>query len=329
MKANIFVSSTFIDLQGHRSKVREGIRALDHIDMAMEYYVAEPLRPLVRCLNDVQRCDLYVGLFARRYGFIPPGSTQSITEQEYRAAVKHRKDILCFLLSDEIQWPEEFVDSGEPAEKLKKLREEISSNHLAGFFSTPDELATKVSAAIVRTLQVGTTPMDIERENRLFKEWRKGTKRADRVRAGQALFNMGSPRYAAAIKDLLLEAREVEDIARYMDELLTLSVNSRQAMPIFLDLLHVDVDDTRQFAIFQIGELGLRGKEIPIEIVRAITKLQIDQSSTVRAALAHTLGKIHHFKEALPEVRDCLEKLKQDGDSSVRERAEESLALFD
>lgn len=329
MRANIYVSSTFLDLQTYREKVRDVIRMLDHIDVAMEHYVAEPMRPLVRCLNDLQRCDLYVGLLARRYGFVPPGQNQSITELEYRTAVKHGKEILCFLLRPDVQWPDAFVER-ESAEKLKALRDEISVNHLAGFFSTPDELATKVSAAIVRALQFSTTPVDVERENRLMKEWRQGATRTDRVRARQALFNMGSPHYAAAIKDLLLvaNASDIEDIAGYMAELLQLSVNSRQAMPIFLDLLRTDAIATRRFAVFQIGELGLRGKEIPVETVRVLTQLQNDQSPAVRAELAHTLGKIQHFEEALPAVRACLERLDQDSDGAVRECAEASMRLI-
>lgn len=294
----------------------------------MEYYVAESKRPLIRCLDDVRRCDLYVGLFARRYGYMPPKSELSITEQEFRAALKFGKDVLCFLLDEKIDWPAEFVDQGIAADKLQSLRNEISENYLAGFFSTPDELATKVSAAIVKTLKLGTTPIDIEREHRLMKEWRTGKTRADRTRARQALINMGSPRYAAAIKDLLLEAEDVEDIASYLEELLQLSVNSRHAMPILVDLLHANETSTRRFAVFHIGELGLRGKEIPQDIVRKLLELQVDANSTVRAELAHTLGKIHHFDVTIPAVRICLKTLAEDPDERVRERAQESLELI-
>lgn len=330
MRANIYVSATFRDLEAHREAVRTAIRRLGHVDISMEHYIAEPKRPLARCLDDVRRCDLYVGLFGRRYGFVPPRGERSITEQEYRAAIKHSKDILCFLLREDVQWPPELVDRGEAATKLKALRDEISVNHLAGFFFTPDELATKVSAAIVRALQLGTTPVDAEREHRLMKEWRQGASRADRVKARHALINMASPRYAAAIRDLVLEAKErdVEDIATFMGELLTLSVNSRQVMPILVDLLHADTTETRRFALFHIGELGLRGKEVHADIVRVLTELEGDASASVRAELAHTLGKIHHFEEALPLVRACLEKLAQDGDESVRRRAQDSQRLI-
>ena len=38
----------------------------------MEDYVAKDERTVKRCLDDVAVCDFYVGIFARRYGYIPP-----------------------------------------------------------------------------------------------------------------------------------------------------------------------------------------------------------------------------------------------------------------
>ena len=329
MSARIYVSSTFLDLRPYREAVRDAIRGVDQVDVAMEYYVAEPLRPVVRCLDDVRRCDLYVGIFARRYGYVPPGSELSITEQEYRAAEKHGKDMLCFLLRDDVQWPAEYTDTDVAAERVKALRNRISSTNLAGYFATPDELATKVGAAVVKALKLGTTPLDTEREHRLMKEWREGKQRMERARARQALLHMGSPRYAAAIKDLLVAAtdanQDVDAIASYMEELLTLSVTSKEAMPIFLDLLHVGDVSHRQLAVFHIGELGLRGKDLPSQIVLKVLELQDDSSPTVRAELAHTLGKIRHRDASVSAVRACLTTLGADADATVRARAEESL----
>lgn len=325
MRANIYVSATFEDLVEHREAVREAIRALDHVDVSMEHYVAEPKRPLVRCLDDVRRCDLYLGIFGHRYGYVPPGSDRSITEQEYRAALKHGKDVICFLRQDHGSTADEPETS---VARLRALRDEISINYLAGFFSTPDELAAKASAAIVRALRLDTTPVDEEREHRLMREWRQGATRIERARARQALVNMASPRYAAAIKDLLLQADDVEQIAAWLGELLTMSVTSRQVMPILADLLHAGSAETRAFAVFQIGELGLRGKEIHPQIVRQIVPLRDDPDPRVREQLAHTLGKILHLaEETLPLVRACLEALAQDATEEVRIRAEESQRL--
>ena len=66
---------------------------------------------------------------------------------------------------------------------------------------------------------------------RLIKSWRAtNTLPAERMRAAQALVNMGSPRYLAAIKDRLLDAsaqQDVAGIARYLDELQRLAASRR------------------------------------------------------------------------------------------------------
>ena len=69
--ARIYVSSTFSDLENYRKEVSLALRRLGHEDVAMEYYVAEDSRPLDRCLEDVASCDVYVGIFAWRYGYVP------------------------------------------------------------------------------------------------------------------------------------------------------------------------------------------------------------------------------------------------------------------
>jgi Domain of unknown function (DUF4062) len=69
--ARIYVSSTSADLSDHRKEVSQAIRRLGHEDVAMEYYVVEDARPVERCLSDVGSCDVYVGIFAWRFGYIP------------------------------------------------------------------------------------------------------------------------------------------------------------------------------------------------------------------------------------------------------------------
>jgi Domain of unknown function (DUF4062) len=66
--ARVYVSSTFSDLQECREQVRLTLRRMDHNDMAMEYYTAENARPLDKCLEDVDACELYICLVAWRYG---------------------------------------------------------------------------------------------------------------------------------------------------------------------------------------------------------------------------------------------------------------------
>src|SRR6185437_448718 len=105
-----YVSSTFRDLEKYRAEVRTALSRLDVADVAMEYYVAGPERPVDRCVRDAADCDLYIGIFAWRYGYIPAGEDRSITELEFRAAVAADKPVLVFLLNEDTAWPRASMD---------------------------------------------------------------------------------------------------------------------------------------------------------------------------------------------------------------------------
>ena len=153
--ARIYVSSTSNDLEDYRKTVSQALRRLGHEDVAMEYYVAEDTRPVDRSLSDVASCDVYVGIFAYRYGHVPKENNpegRSITELEYRKAQEVGIPCLIFLLSDEAPWPKSKQEKGEGAQKIEALREELSSGgkHVVNFFETADELARKVNEAVTK-----------------------------------------------------------------------------------------------------------------------------------------------------------------------------------
>lgn len=148
----VYVSATFRDLQECRAAVQLALRRLRVEDMAMESYVAEDRRPLERCLADVAECDIYVGIFAWRYGFIPDGYDRSITELEYREALSGGKPCLIFLLDEEAPWPRSFVDRGREADKIESLRAELGDRHMCSTFRDPADLAAMVTAAVANCL---------------------------------------------------------------------------------------------------------------------------------------------------------------------------------
>jgi len=160
----IYLSSTYTDLAAHRAAVARLLRQMGHEVIGMEEYVAEGSRPLERCLADVDAADLYVGIFAWRYGYVPPARPAvdgapavnaprlSMTESEFRQALGKRP--LVFLADPQANWPVQYIDaiSGTPedAAAVQRLRDELSSHWLAGHFSNPEDLARQVSAAVYR-----------------------------------------------------------------------------------------------------------------------------------------------------------------------------------
>ncbi len=128
--------------------------------------VAAHQRPLAQCLADVAASDVYVGIFAWRYGFVPAqGNPQklSITELEYRHALKLKKPCLIFLLSEDTHWSPHFMDSQTGEGKARQehqapARRTLRSATSSPSSATPTSFASAVSAALF-PVQFAETPL--------------------------------------------------------------------------------------------------------------------------------------------------------------------------
>ncbi len=151
MPLSIFVSSTFVDLERHRALVREAIVKLDHGSTAMEFFGALPDSPREECLRLVRAANVYVGIFGMRYGSIDSASGKSITQLEYEEARALRLPSLVYLLdeSNHLVLPGH-VEIGHSAEKLMAFKAVLQANHVISRFSSPEDLAAKVTQDIVR-----------------------------------------------------------------------------------------------------------------------------------------------------------------------------------
>ena len=116
----------------------------------MEDYGAEDEWPADKCVADVQASQLYVGVFAWRYGFVPAGREFSVTEMEYLAAREKGIPTLIFVLDPEVAWPPKFIDRGSGVCRIEDLRDRLMKTHLVGMFSSPEDLAAKVATAVAR-----------------------------------------------------------------------------------------------------------------------------------------------------------------------------------
>ena len=153
----IYLSSTYEDLKDYRKVVFDDLRKAGYEVMSMEDYVATDKRPVDKCLIDVEGADIYVGLFAFRYGYVPPAhhgnpDGLSITELEFRHAEKLGKPCLTFAVSEDAPWPPKFIDALK-GERINRLREYLLTEKTASFFSSPHQLASLVQAAVTKQLE--------------------------------------------------------------------------------------------------------------------------------------------------------------------------------
>lgn len=168
----IYLSSSYQDLKQYREAVHKALNQLAGVKViAMEDYVARDDRPLAACLSDVAACDIYVGLFAWRYGYVPPQAENpeqlSITELEMNAATN--KPRLVFVLKSDAPWSPQMMDTvtGDNARgaRIEALRSRLLTERLVTEFSDPVTLASAVSNAVsnhLRTIRPGTAPAQRE-----------------------------------------------------------------------------------------------------------------------------------------------------------------------
>src|SRR6516164_6331542 len=95
----VFVSSTFEDLQEERREVMQALLGLDCIPTGMELFPAADEDSLSLIERFISQCDYYVVIVGGRYGSVTPAGL-SYTEMEYDFAIKAGIPVLAFLHGD-------------------------------------------------------------------------------------------------------------------------------------------------------------------------------------------------------------------------------------
>ncbi|MBX3616820.1 SUMF1/EgtB/PvdO family nonheme iron enzyme [Nitrosomonas sp.] len=151
----VYLSSTLNDLYSERQAVKE---ALGGECVVVESYSADERSVRDSCLADVAGCELYIGIVGRRYGHIPDGENQSITELEYRQAVARGIPTLVFIKDDdEIRRKfDDAITKENPAELIEAFRQQIASR--AAEFKTAEGLKAQVVIAFFHHLRRNQTP---------------------------------------------------------------------------------------------------------------------------------------------------------------------------
>jgi hypothetical protein len=149
LRHQVFVSSTFVDLQDERRKISEALLKIDCIPAGMELFPATDEEQFAFIKRIIDACDYYIVIIGGRYGTLTKEGI-SFTEKEYRYARDQGIPVLAFLRDN----PENITVGKtdlDPMlrEKLLALRTELQSNRLVSGWSSPDDLVTKIVMAIV------------------------------------------------------------------------------------------------------------------------------------------------------------------------------------
>jgi tetratricopeptide (TPR) repeat protein len=142
----VFLSSTYYDLIDYRRAAHDALEQLGLHVIWMEAFGARPEESTKACLDEVAECDLFVGIYAHRYGYIPTGADISITEQEFDHAQKLGKPIFGFIVDENHPWPPKHIEHDKKA-KLDAFLSKVKRQPVE-FFTTPDNLAHNIATSV-------------------------------------------------------------------------------------------------------------------------------------------------------------------------------------
>ena len=161
-KLKIFLSSTQADLVRARENIIKFLGVLKPEIVAMELFGSDETKPIDFCLSQVRKCNIFIGVYAERYGFVDAQSGRSFTELEYIEASKMLKtggitSLLLYVVDPKAHWPLDLVERDpDKMAKLAEFKEKILSNHTVSFFQNADDLPFFVLRDVIRKIGVGS-----------------------------------------------------------------------------------------------------------------------------------------------------------------------------
>src|SRR5262249_34521560 len=135
----------------HRHQVSEAILRMGHTPVKMELGTAErDTDAITFSLKKVEQSQLYIGVFALRYGYIPDDQDRnpqrlSITELEYLHARKRGIPTLIYIAKESHPFTRHQIDfEPEKCNKLERFKAELLKGRICGQFENPDDLRALV-----------------------------------------------------------------------------------------------------------------------------------------------------------------------------------------
>jgi hypothetical protein len=145
---DVFIGSTKDDLKEYRQAVIDAVLGLDLHPIGMEHWSAEDAQAVEVCKREVLKAEIYIGIYAHRYGWQPDGyDGKSITELEYDWAGEHNIPRFCFIVDPTHAWPPPFIENDKKAE-LNAFKARVQDEVIVNYFTTIDDLARQVTATL-------------------------------------------------------------------------------------------------------------------------------------------------------------------------------------
>lgn len=151
-KLQVFVSSTYKDLQEERQSAVQAILTAGHIPAGMELFAAGDETQMNVIKRWIDESDVYMLILGGRYGSIEPNSQKSYIHLEYEYAVEKGKPLFAVVINEDhleskIKQHGSTVFEKEHQQKLRDFRELVCSK-MVRFWNDPKD----IKLAIMETM---------------------------------------------------------------------------------------------------------------------------------------------------------------------------------
>lgn len=144
----VFVSSTFVDLQEERRKALDAILETQSFPAGMELFPSADDDQFEFIKREIESSDYYIVIVAGRYGSLAADGL-SFTEKEYDYALSLSKPIMAFLYKDLSELKGKALEPEQAQrDRVQAFRTKVSSGKLVKFYSNSDELKGQVAQAL-------------------------------------------------------------------------------------------------------------------------------------------------------------------------------------
>ena len=165
----IFLSSTYTDLSAIRTKISQWLTGVFGADLIiMETFGSDAAPPDVNSVRRVRGCDLFIGIYAHRYGTVDQATGKSIVELELDEAKRAfssgvLSDILLYIVDDAAPWPNEHRETSQVAKTGLRHLKQKALQHTVTFFKGGDDLLFFISRDVYKKLaeRIGASPFKV------------------------------------------------------------------------------------------------------------------------------------------------------------------------
>jgi tetratricopeptide (TPR) repeat protein len=148
------ISSTALDLPEHRAAIFAACQDCGVFPIGMESLPARDATGIAVSMEMVDQADIYLGIYAWRYGWVPDGKDISVTEMEFDRAVERQKEgrlheILIFTAHKTHPVTIEDIETGDvPQQKLAAFKTKAATGRVRKEFKSVEELRRLVGDAL-------------------------------------------------------------------------------------------------------------------------------------------------------------------------------------